>query len=132
MLAEDIPLCSLEQVIENLESEIEAGYIQKVYSLRFGYSPYNEPTNQKRKPESVYDSKDPFYAVPSWVIECIFAEKPGKTVLDSIEEGVDEHAYARMITINAQTGKMIDPFDTSKFGFADADYNGFISWEDVK
>ena len=132
MLAEDIPLCSLEQVIENLESEIEAGYIQKVYSIRFGYSLYNDPAIQSRTPVSVYDSNCPFYAVPSWVIECIFAEKPKETVLDSIDEDIDEHAYAKKITINAQTGKMLDPFDKSKYGFADGDYKGFISWDDVR
>ena len=131
MLAEDIPLCSLEQVIENLESEIEAGYIQKVYSLRFGYSLFNDPTIQSKSPVSAYDVNC-YYAVPSWVVECIFSENPKKTVLDSAEEDIDEHAYGQKITINAQTGKMLDPFDKSKYGFADGDYKGFISWEDVR
>ena len=131
MLAEDIPLCSLEQVIRNLEEEVEAGYIQKVYSLRFGYSLFNDPAIQSKSPVSAYDV-DCFYVVPSWIVECIFAEKPKETVLDSAAEDIDEHAYAKMITINAQTGKMLDPFDKSKYGFADGDYKGFISWEDIR
>ena len=37
ILAEDMPLCSVEQVIEGARKMIEEGYIQQVLSLRFGY-----------------------------------------------------------------------------------------------
>lgn len=36
MIEEDIPLCSLEKIIQSAKEQIEAGYIQKVISLRFG------------------------------------------------------------------------------------------------
>ena len=38
----------------------------------------------------------------------------------------------KTITINAQTGKMMDINDQSKDGFGDADYKGFIPWDKVK
>ena len=43
LLAEDIPLCSFDKVIETIEKEIEAGKIQQVFSLQFGYTLYNKP-----------------------------------------------------------------------------------------
>ena len=48
------------------------------------------------------------------------------------KQNYDEFTEIRPMTINAQTGEMLDYFDTSKNGSGDADYKGFISWEDVK
>ena len=123
MIEEDIPLCSIKKIIESAEREIEEGHIQKVSSLRFGYTIYNDPTIQSKEPVSVYDAKC-FYAVPSWVLECKYVEK-GK-------ETYDENTSTMYITINAQTGKMIDPLDKSKFKYADGDYKGVISWDKVQ
>lgn len=123
MVAEDIPLCSLKQVIKNIESEIEAGYIQDVRSLRFGYSVYNDPEIRSKAPVSAYDVEC-WYAVPSWVLGCKFMAKP--------KQSCDESTPIKYITINAQTGKMLDPFDKSKYGVGNSDYKGFISWKDVE
>ena len=38
VLADDIPLCSLDKIIQSIEPKIKAGYIQNVVALRFGYS----------------------------------------------------------------------------------------------
>lgn len=38
----------------------------------------------------------------------------------------------RRIAINAQTGEMLNPVDKSKGGTGDADYKGFISWDEVR
>lgn len=137
-LAEDIPLCSLEQVIQNVETYIETGYVQKVLSLRFGYALYNDPTIVSSKPVSSFDAEC-YYAVPSWVLECIFSENPKENAVERIRQKIlndpeflDEHGGKVTMIINAQTGKMLDPFDRSKNGYGDADYKGFISWNDVK
>lgn len=37
VVAEDIPLCSFEKIQKTIEEKIEKGYIQRVYSLKFGY-----------------------------------------------------------------------------------------------
>ena len=48
---------------------------------------------------------------------------------DTTERSTDKF---RVITINAQTGEVTNPMDTSKNGWGDADYKGFISWDKVK
>lgn len=122
IIVEDIPLCSVEQVIRNLEKEIEDGYIQDVISLRFGYSLYNDPVTQSEKRVSAYDVEC-FYAVPSWVVGCKFMDDP--------EKNAEDNHSPDYITINAQTGKVPDYFDKSLYGKADTTYKGFISWEDL-
>lgn len=123
MLAEDIPLCSVDQIIKEAEKQIEAGYIQKVHSLRFGYAVYNDPTISVSKPVSAFDVEN-WYLVPSWVLECQFSSNPKRVCQNGMPP--------KEIVINAQTGKMIDPFDTSLNGRGNARYQGFIPWDDVK
>lgn len=149
-LAEDIPLCSFDRVKENLEELIKAGKIQKVNSLRFGYSLYNEPGHPAERRDLDNCNQADYFAVPSWVIECVYVDNPKQSLDELIrnyleEWGADtdeEHAlarYTKTITINAQTGKMLDPMNTDKGrthnspkGTGDADYKGFIPWDKVK
>lgn len=136
-VAADIPLCSLEQVIAGIEEEIKKGHIQRVYSLRFGYALYNDPLYQGNR--SAYEA-DCFYAVPSWVLECAYMENPKDTFTYNYEEWIEKDSDTsersmvgfRPMVINAQTGVMLDPLDTSKNGRSDADYKGVILWEDIK
>ena len=123
IMAEDIPVCSFDKIIGNLEEQIKKGYIQKVVSLRFGYAVYNNPLPANKTPRSAYDAEC-YYAVPSWIVECVFAPSPKKDLRDSDN--------TRFITINAQTGKWLDPFDKSKKGRGNADYKGFIPWDKVQ
>ena len=140
MLAEDIPLCSLEQVIEKTESWIESGKIQKVYSLQFGYALYNEPGHPKYRKDIQYASMADYYAVPSWVLTCAFMEKPEKTFTydygaehEKDPDTCEHYADAvRELVINAQTGELMNPEDISKNGTGDADYKGFIPWNKAK
>ncbi len=122
VITEDVPVCSFDRVIENLEEQIEKGYIQKVVSLRFGYAVYNNPLPVSETPRSAFDAEC-YYAVPSWIVECVFAVNPKKDIRDSEK--------TRIITINAQSGEMLDVFDKSKGGRGNADYKGFIPWDDV-
>lgn len=123
VLAEDIPLCSVNKVMEGAREMIEAGYIQQVLSLRFGYVIYSNPDEEWGKQRSSYDM-DTWYLVPSWVMECYIRENPKA---DKLPE------YPRIweMTINAQTGEMMDHFDESLYGRGDARYKGFISWDEV-
>lgn len=138
VLAEDIPLCSLEQVIAGIEQEIEAGHIQRVFSLNFGYALYNDP-NFPSNTRSAFDAEC-FYAVPSWVLECAYMINPKETFEFNYDEWIEKDSDisersmygSRTITINAQTGEMLNPRDKSKQGWGDADYKGFIKWEDVR
>ena len=138
IIAEDIPLCSFETIKENIQSEIINGHIRKVFSIRFGYSVYNDPNYPKGK-RSALDA-DCYYLVPSWVLECIYINNPKETYSLEAELAKDDGADTterstdkfRVITINAQTGEVTNPMDTSKNGWGDADYKGFLPWDKVK
>ena len=147
-LAEDIPLCSFEKVIETIETQIEAGKIQQVFSLQFGYTLYNKPG--LKLPRGTSWNEADYYAVPSWVVKCVYLPNGKKNMSDEVnallkkwgkdmteEDAVDQ--LTNFITINAQTGEMLDPMDTSREktnnspkGTGDADYKGFISWDKVR
>ena len=91
-----------------------------------------------------------YYAVPSWVVKCTYLPNGKKTLSDEVkallkkwgsdmteEDAVDQ--LTNFITINAQTGEMLDPMDMSKEktnnspkGTGDADYKGFIPWDKVR
>ena len=138
VVAEDIPLCSFEKIQKTIEEKIEKGYIQRIYSLKFGYSIYNAK-RKGNKPLAAYDAEC-YYAVPSWVIDCVYMVDPKKTFDYHVEEELKRDPDAnerysngfKTITINAQTGEMLDPLDTSDKGWGDANYKGFIPWDKVK
>ena len=138
VVAEDIPLCSFEKIQKTIEEKIEKGYIQRIYSLKFGYSIYNAK-RKGSKPLAAYDAEC-YYAVPSWVIDCVYMVDPKKTFDYHVEEELKRDPDAnerysngfKTITINAQTGEMLDPLDTSDKGWGDANYKGFIPWDKVK
>ena len=94
-------------------------------ALRFGYSIYNDPTIENVEQFSGYDA-DCYYLVPSWIVECAYVDKPKKDYQSYHEPQI------RMMTINAQTGEMLDRFDKSYKGYGDARYKGFIPWDKVK
>ena len=128
----DIPLCSLQTVIDNLKEKIEAGYIQGVVALRFGYVLYNDP-NYKGS-GSAFDA-DCYYAVPSWVITCVFSPDPRETMWDEekLAKRIEEEGYQisdlqRCMVINAQTGEMLDYFGKK----SQSDYQSFIPWDKVQ
>lgn len=124
ILAEDIPLCSIDKVMEGARKMIEEGYVQQVLSLRFGYVVYSNPDEEWGKQRSATDMET-WYLVPSWVMECNILNDP---TIDKLSE----HPYIWEMTINAQTGEMMNHFDKSLYGRGDPRYKGFISWDDVR
>lgn len=140
VLAQDIPLISFETIKHNVAEKIESGHIQKVYSMRFGYAVYNEtsylsPSDHKHI-ETFFDIED-YYLVPTWVVECIYMDKPSKTWAysgKSSDEWMDNEKNSTeyyMMMVNAQTGEVFDRNDTSLKGCGDANYKGFIPWDSV-
>ena len=61
---EDVPLASLDAVLDGIAKEIEAGHIRVVTSVRLGYLLYSNP-----------EMTDYAWAVPSWVVECKYVPK---------------------------------------------------------
>ena len=124
ILADDIPLCSVEKVTEGARNMIEEGYIYQVLSLRFGFVIYTDPDYVWNYGETVYDIPT-HYFVPSWVMECYILDDPKSNKLR-------EHPGIRELVINAQTGEMLNWFDKSLHGRGDGRYKGFIPWDKVK
>lgn len=123
VIQQDIPLCSVDQVIENAGEEIMSGHIQSVISLRFGYAVYNDPEISAGKPMTPLDVEN-WYLVPSWILECYYSKSP--------KSDYREDTSPKLVVFNAQTGKMVDPMDKSYRGCGDPRYRDFISWNDVR
>ena len=100
VLIDDVPLCSMDKVIESIETKIQEGYIRNVYALRFGYCCY---LNEKR---------GDYFLYPVWNVECTYIYNPeeGKEYERNMTgvSYVNELNYHTMI-VNAQTGEFMNP-----------------------
>lgn len=120
VLAEDIPLAPFSKIQKEIERLIDAGYVRSVYWVRLQYVLMNDPDNPKGA----------MVLIPVWEVNGIMADRPGEPTLSLSEE---ETAYRKRIgeryqLINAQTGKWLDPNDTSP-----TRRNGtFLTWDEVK
>ena len=136
LLTQDIPLCSWKTIKSRIEEKIKSGHIQKLYSVRLGYVVYNDAYYPKDMP-SMFDAEC-YYLVPTWVVECIYMDKPKQTWSypgkqhDELSDNEKAGRDYRIVMLNAQTGEMMDYFDTSLYGRGDPRYKGFLSWEDVR
>ena len=105
VVAENIPLCSVEDAIASFEEYITQGRIRNIYSVKLVYTLWNDSND-----------KELFYLIPCWVADCDYyssaKEKDIKMDAD-IEHYRDKGCYHR-IMVNAITGKIIDPEDKSK------------------
>lgn len=126
-IAEDVPLCGFEQVIEAYEDEIAQGHIRKIYELEFGYVFYDDPEYVTGEGFAEH-----YYAVPAWQLNCLYVSNRQKELPEYGTEGsTDERSsleYAALV-VDAQTGKMLDFMSREPDR---AHYKGFISWDDVK
>lgn len=99
VMVEDVPLCSVDNVIKEIEKYIYSGNIRNVYALRFGYCCFqNENEN--------------IVLFPVWQIECDYLYIPKKEILEYeyvVDQPVFSRKYYRTMYINAQTGNFIDP-----------------------
>ena len=124
ILADDIPLCSVEDVLDSAGEFIETGYVYSVEALRFGYVVFSDPELQYGRSINSYEV-DTSYYVPTWVMDCYLRDNPKK-------DEISKYPSLQQLMINAQTGKMVDFFDKSLSGHGDYRYQGFISWDDVR
>ena len=94
----DLPLCSLDQVINTYEDLIAQGKLRSVSSLRLGYIAW-------------FDARDAqsFTLHPTWVLE-------GELYKNSKQAGwtgTGESPHFGMVLVNAQTGDLIDPWNAA-------------------
>lgn len=98
---EDIPLATLESVLESVQEKIEAGSIIGIDSIKLGYILYSNP-----------DMTDYAWAIPRWIAEVRYLtdenrdEYMMKQMLDP-ELVKWENNYQAKVPVDAQTGELI-------------------------
>ena len=92
-IQEDVPLATLDEVIQVLEKKIEEGYIRDIYALRLGYVCYLDDT-----------SPDTYTLYPTWVCDCIYANSPREQIMKNIvTDAFRENFRYEQIAVDAQT-----------------------------
>ena len=90
---EDVPLATLDEVMQALEKKIEEGYIRDIYALRLGYVCYPDDT-----------SPDIYALYPAWVCDCIYANSPHEQIEENIvTDAFRENYRYEQIVVDAQT-----------------------------
>ena len=117
-VVDDVPLCTLDEVISSVEKQIEKGNIRNVYEIRFGYCCY-------------LDENEQIVLYPVWQIECdyFFNPKEEQKHYAEMEDGqvtlgLDYHT----MIVNAQTGEFMNPADLKDNLLKCPD---IISWNDI-
>ena len=117
LLAEDVPLCGFEQVMETCLDLIQAGRLRRIGSLRLGYAVWLNETGSA------------FTLLPTWVAEgdlypdAETPDEPNEKQYDAVS------SYWGSILINAQTGELIDPYNAASD--RSFDKPDLILWEDL-
>lgn len=120
---DDIPLCSFDQITEEIERFIFAGNIRNVYSIKLGYVVYQIPNRSYDFDKLNQDMVQAEYlAVPTWIVECTYVKNAKSEVTTNPKSNVDDENerpipyYGKYgfqyLTINAQTGQANDPYET--------------------
>ena len=92
-IQEDVPLATLDEVMQALEKKIEEGYIRDIYALRLGYVCYLDDT-----------SPDTYTLYPTWVCDCIYANSPREQIMKNIvTDAFRENFRYEQIAVDAQT-----------------------------
>ena len=95
VVEEDIPLASLDAVVNTLEQEIDAGLLRNVYALRLGYVCYLDE-----------GSPDTFSLYPMWACDCEYAESAKQKFEVNIwSDEFRESFYYQQILIDARRAR---------------------------
>ena len=124
VMFDDVPLLSLEKVIQNLEKYIrreyaQKGYIQNIYSLKLGYVCC-----------LMDEINEGFVVYPMWRVECDYIKPNGvgyavNTMSDDYRNGFD----FTNLYVNAQTGEVLSDKLTIK---AQEVCPPIITWEETR
>lgn len=92
-IQEDVPLATLDEVMQALEKKIEEGYIRGIYALRLGYVCYLDDT-----------SPDTYTLYPTWVCDCIYTNSPREQIEENdVTDAFRENYRYEQIFVDAQT-----------------------------
>ena len=121
-IQEDVPLATLDRVLESIEKEITTGRIRNIHALRLGYMRYSNP-----------EMEDYAWAVPMWVLDCDYVPNGKQSIVDSFHEHFELNRWEAyefaQIPLDAQTGEMkiITTGDEATFAVPE-----MTTWEDIQ
>jgi hypothetical protein len=102
-IEQDLPLCSLDHVVDTYEKLIEEGKLRTVQSLRLGYVVWYN----KGEPES-------YTLLPAWVLEGELFRDADAVRSNPLTAYSGTQGEYGPILVNAQTGELIDPWNLSQ------------------
>lgn len=117
VLSEDVPLCSFSKVMATCEGLIANGQLRRVDTMRLGYAIWLKKGGS-------------FVLMPTWVIEGELFKSADAAPKQSQRSYDNDPLEYGKILINAQTGELIDPWNTAKGRAYDAPK--LVTWDDVK
>ena len=100
-LYEDVPLCSFDKVKAAYEEEIIQGHIRQADQLVFAYVYFRDDNND-------------FVCYPCWLLRCLYVEDSKSENSNLSNASWKDSEDIAMVVVNAQTGELFDPYDTSK------------------
>ena len=121
-LYEDIPLVPFETGKAAIEKMISDGLIRHIRRVQLGYVAYVEPDHNTNH----------WILVPTWVVDCDwFPDAKDDFWKEEFEDEPNPYSRsgAHLIYLNAQTGKLLDPMDTSR---SRSDVPQIITWKKTK
>lgn len=107
VLHEDIPLVPFEKGKAQVEKMIRDGLIRHIRRIQLGYVAYVEPDHNTKH----------WILVPTWVVDCDwFPDAKDDFWKEEFEDEANPYSRggAHLLYLNAQTGKLLDPMDTSR------------------
>ena len=115
LLAEDIPLCSFDKVISAYEEKIASGNIRQADQLVFAFMIFRADGN--------------YVAFPCWILRCLYMSNAAEEA--AVPEGMtwQNTEYELSLIVNAQTGEIIDPYDSSR---ERDQLPQWISWQEAR
>ena len=92
-IEEDVPIASVDKMIETIERAIEEGYIRDVYAVRLGYVCYLDET-----------SPETYTLYPAWICDCVYANSAKEEIIENVATDAFRENYRyEQIIIDAQT-----------------------------
>lgn len=121
---EDVPLASLDAVLDSLRAEIENGHIREIDYIRLGYMLYSDP-----------DMTDHAWAIPRWEVGAEYVTKSAeksynrwKGKPNDIDSGPFLRTCFASMPVDAQSGELIVFATGSEKIYA---VPKIITWDDV-
>lgn len=109
-IEENMKICDTNVIFDSIRSYITKGVIEDIYSLELGYVVY-------AKNDENYEKKDKnveFRLIPTWVAKCKYPSKNTNDVeFSNAYDYMNEFGFQYLL-INAQDGKISDPYTSGK------------------